>query len=182
MKLTTIHRIVPQKQAPRPLCFYAGPWSSLIIASFEPHFKKNIGAILHYKIWITSTPNGWKKPSFPQNHLHFCTKYDFLIDHAGDTTCNASTLAGHHIINIDPILLLLDDKKRSSLPLSIASTPAHSSWNLTDYYTPNIRTFLCLRPSGHAHAARFPIQFRRVKNDFYKKIFLQQVQITWLQK
>jgi hypothetical protein len=58
------------------------------------------------------------------------------------------------------------------LPLSI-----HHETLLTTSL-PTLGHFYAMRPSRHAHAARFPIQFRRVKNDFYKKIFLQQVQIT----
>jgi hypothetical protein len=58
---------------------------------------------------------------------------------------NTSTFTHHHIINIHPILLLLNDNKRSSLALSIASTPIRRWQKLTDFLFPNIRTFLCLR-------------------------------------
>ena len=45
--------------------------------------------------------------------------------------------------------------------------PIHHETSLTTSL-PTLGHFYAMRPSWHAHATRFPIQFHRVKNDFFK--------------
>ena len=66
---------------------------------------------------------------------------------------NVSTLTAHCIVNVPSIDLLLNDNNRSSLPLSIPSTPTLTAQKLTDTFSPNIETLFWLA-STQARACR----------------------------